>query len=153
MDTTDISVGSTLFLPVNQEGGLLAVGDCHAVMGDGEVGVSGCEIAATVTLKVNLIKGKATEWPLLEKSDYTMVIASGGTLEEAIFNAVDTTTKYLQRGLKLSWEDAYILSSLVVDLKISQVVNSMKTVRAAIPKSLLETELIIKSNSLLPEIY
>lgn len=150
MDTTDLGVGSILFLPVSQEGALLAVGDCHAVMGDGEVGVSGCEIAAVVTLRVDLIKRKATVWPLLETGDCTMVIASGVTLEEAIFNAVDTATRCLQKSLKISWEDAYILSSLVVDLKISQVVNSMKTVRAAIPKSLLETGVLIKSNPLLP---
>ncbi|NLA27285.1 MAG: acetamidase/formamidase family protein [Firmicutes bacterium] len=145
MDTTDIGTGSTLFLPVSQEGALLAVGDCHAAMGDGEVGVSGCEIAAAVTLSVDLIKGKATAWPLLETSDYTMVVASGITLEEAIINAVDTSTEYLRGGLGISWEDAYILSSLVVDIKISQVVNPRKTVRAAIPKSLLKTDSIINS--------
>ncbi len=145
MDTTDICEGSTLFLPVRQKGALLAVGDCHAVMGDGEVCVTGCETAAEVTLKVDLIKEKAAVWPLLETNDYTMVIASGDTLEEATFNAVNETTKYLQKGLTLSWEDAYILSSLVVDIKISQVVNPKKTVRAAIPKLLIKTDLIIDS--------
>jgi amidase len=145
MDATDMAKGSTLFLPVSQKGALLAVGDCHALMGDGEVGVSGCEIAAEVTLRVDLIKGKTTHWPLLETGDHTMVIASGDTLEEATFNAVDETVKYLQKGLALSWEDAYILSSLVVDVKINQVVNPKKTVRATIPKSLIKTDLIINS--------
>ncbi|HOL16125.1 MAG TPA: acetamidase/formamidase family protein [Bacillota bacterium] len=145
MDTTDIAKGSALFLPVSQRGALLALGDCHALMGDGEVGVSGCEIAAEVTLRVDLIKGKAASWPLLETGDYTMVIASGDTLEEATFNAVDETVKYLQKALALSWEDAYILSSLVVDIKINQVVNPKKTIRAAIPKSLIKTDLIINS--------
>ena len=145
MDTADICEGSTLFLPVRQKGALLAIGDCHAIMGDGEVCVTGCEIAAEVTLKVDLIKGKATTWPLLETDKYTMVIASGDTLEEATFNATNQTVEYLQKSLMLSWEDAYILSSLLVDIKISQVVNPKKTVRAAIPKFLVKTDLLIDS--------
>ena len=123
----------------------MAIGDCHAIMGDGEVCVTGCEIAAEVTLKVDLIKGKATTWPLLETDKYTMVIASGDTLEEATFNATNQTVEYLQKSLMLSWEDAYILSSLLGDKKISQVVNPKKTVRAAIPKFLVKTDLLIDS--------
>lgn len=145
MDTNDIRENSTIYLPVRQKGGLLAVGDCHAVMGDGEVGVSGCEIAAEITLKVDLIKNKEINWPLIETDNDTMVVASGDTLEESVYNAIDETTKHLQRGLAMSWGDAYILASLIVDLRISQVVNQKKTVRAVIPKSLISTDLIIES--------
>lgn len=145
MDTNDIRENSTIYLPVRQNGGLLAIGDCHAVMGDGETGVSGCEIAAEITLKVDLIKNKEINWPLIETDNDTMVVASGDTLEESVYNAVDEATKHLQRGLEVSWGDAYILSSLVVDLRISQVVNQKKTVRAVIPKSLISTDLIINS--------
>lgn len=145
MDTNDIRENSTIYLPVRQNGGLLAVGDCHAVMGDGEVGVSGCEIGAEITLEVDLIKNKEITWPLVETGNETMVVASGDTLEESVYNAVDEATKHLQRGLAISWGDAYILSSLAVDLRISQVVNQKKTVRAVIPKSLIETDLIINS--------
>lgn len=144
LDTADLGEGSALFLPVRQKGALLALGDCHAIMGDGEVGCSGLEVAARVTMKVDLLKGKATVWPLLETSNHLMIIASGGTLEEATCSAIDEATKYLQRGLALSWEDAYILASLVVDVKISQVVNPKKTVRASIPKSLIKAHLIIR---------
>lgn len=143
LDTADLGKGSTLFLPVRQKGALLALGDCHAIMGDGEVGCSGLEVAARVTLKADLIKGNASVWPLLETSNHLMIIASGETLEEATCSAVDEATKYLQRGLALSWEDAYILASLVVDVKISQVVNPKKTVRAAIPGSLIQIGSII----------
>lgn len=139
LDTADLGEGSALYLPVRQRGALLALGDCHAIMGDGEVGCSGLEVAAEVTLKVDLIKGKAAIWPLLETSNHRMIIASGETLEEATCSAIDEATEYLRRGLALSWEDAYILAGLVVDVKISQVVNPKKTVRAAIPRSLIET--------------
>lgn len=51
MDTTDICKGSTVYFPVNKKGALLALGDCHALMGDGEICFTDCEIAAEVTLK------------------------------------------------------------------------------------------------------
>lgn len=143
MDTIDITAGTTLFLPVKQKGGLFALGDCHALMGDGEVCVTGCEIGAEVTLKMDLIKGKSITWPLLETGTHTMIIASGNTLEDAVKSASNQAVAHLQDGLSLSWEDAYILSSLAVDFRISQVVNPTKTVRAVIPKTLMKTDLFL----------
>ncbi len=45
MDCKEIKEGATLLLPVNVPGALLALGDLHAAMGDGEIGVSGVEVA------------------------------------------------------------------------------------------------------------
>ena len=56
MDTKEIGEGTTLYLPVFQPGGLLAMGDVHAVMGDGEVCVSGCEVSSRITVALDLIK-------------------------------------------------------------------------------------------------
>jgi len=144
MDTADIREGSTLYLPVAQAGALLAMGDVHAVMGDGEMCSTGCEIAAEITVKVDCIKGKASEWPLLATEAHTMVIASGDTLGDAVTAAADQAVTCLSRGLGLAWEDAYILASLAVDLRISQLVNPRMTVRAAIPRSILPTEELIR---------
>lgn len=145
MDTTDIREGSTVYLPVRQAGALLAMGDVHAVMGDGEVCFTGCEIAAEIMVHVDCIKGKASEWPLVETDTHTMVIASGDTLDDAATAAADQAVTCLSRGLGLAWEDAYILASLAVDLKISQFVDPKRTVRAAIPKAILPTEQLIRS--------
>lgn len=145
MDTTDICQGSTLYLPVNQQGALLALGDCHAIMGDGEICFTGCEIAAEVTLKTEVIKNKSIEWPLVETSDYTMVVASGETIDEAIESATEQAVDHMMKGLNITWEEAYILASLTLDIKISQIVDPKKTVRGAIPKYLLSTEQLINS--------
>ena len=145
MDTNDIIAGTTLYFPVHQKGALLALGDCHALMGDGEVCFTGLEIPAVVTLEVNLIKNKTVEWPLLETKEHTMVLASGDDLEAAVYEATNQATACLNKCLNMKWEDAYILTSLVVDLKISQVVDPKMTVRAAIPKYLVSTEKIIES--------
>ena len=137
MDTTDIKIGSTLYFPVNQRGALLALGDCHARMGDGEVCVTGLEIRAEVTLEVDVIKHKSITWPIVETDEYIMVISSGDSLEKASYESTNQVVEYLKNGLKMSWEDAYMLASLVVDLKISQLVDPKVTVRAAIPKYVL----------------
>lgn len=145
MDTNDIVAGSTLYFSVNQEGALLALGDCHAIMGDGEICFTGLEVPAEVTLEINLVKNKTTKWPLLQTGSHTMVIASGESLESALYEATSETVKLLKNALDLEWEEAYILTSLAVDLKISQVVDPKKTIRAAIPKHIISTEKLIKS--------
>lgn len=137
MDTKDITEGASLYLRVNQEGALLALGDCHAVMGDGEICVAGCEINSEVLLKIDLIKNKRIEWPIVETKDSMMIIASGKNLEEASKRATESAVEYLIKGLDLNWEDAYMLASLAVDLRISQLVDPNKTVRARIPKDIL----------------
>lgn len=145
MDTTDIRAGSTLYFPVNQKGALLALGDCHAVMGDGEVCFTGLEIPADVVLKIDLIKNKTIKWPLVETEQDTMVIASGDSLEDAVYEATSQAVNHIKDSLGLEWEDAYMLASLSVDLKISQVVDPKMTVRAAIPKYILPVQQLIKS--------
>ncbi|NLJ97715.1 MAG: acetamidase/formamidase family protein [Tissierellia bacterium] len=145
MDTKDIKAGSTLYFPVNQAGALLALGDCHAIMGDGEICFTGLEIPAQVMLKIDLIKNRSIKWPLVETDEYTMVIASGDDLEEAVYEATNQAVNHIKSGLEMEWEDAYILASLTVDLKISQVVDPKMTVRAAIPKYIIPTEKLIGS--------
>lgn len=143
MDTTDIKAGSTLYFCVNQKGALLALGDCHGLMGDGEICFTGLEIPAKVTLEVDVIKNKTIKWPLVETKDATMVIASGDNIDQAIYEASSQAVNHLKDGLEYSWEDAYMLASLIMDLKISQVVDPKVTVRASIPKNILSTENII----------
>ena len=140
MDTTDIKAGSTLYLPVRETGAMLALGDCHAIMGDGELCVSGLEVEATVTLRVSLIKNTTLQWPILENNDEVMVIASAPTLDEAVVVAGTEMTQRLTSALDISFEDAFMFNSLYVDYKISQVVNPMKTVRAVVSKSLVSME-------------
>ncbi len=145
MDTTDIRAGSTLYFPVNQKGALLALGDCHAIMGDGEICFTGLEVPAEVTLEIDLIKDKTIKWPLVETDEYTMVISSGDNLDEAVYEATSQAVNHIKDSLDIEWEDAYILASLTVDLKISQVVDPKMTVRAAIPKHVVSTEKLLES--------
>ena len=144
MDTTEIKIGSTLYFPVNQEGALLALGDCHALMGDGEICITGLEIPGKVTLEVDVIKAKYTKWPLLETEREIMVLASGDDLDQATYEAASQMVSHIKDALDFDFEDAYMLASLVMDLKICQLVDPKITVRAAVPKEVLATEKLLE---------
>lgn len=126
-------------------GAMLALGDLHAVMGDGEVCVTGLEIPGRVTLEVEIIKNKEIAWPILETKDSIQVIASDPDVEEALRLALEEMIRILENVRGLSFEEAYILASLAVDMKISQLVNPKKTARAAINKEILDPKKLFEN--------
>lgn len=145
MDTSSIGPGAVLYLPVSQAGALLALGDCHAAMGDGEICCSGCEVSATVTLEIDVVKGASWGWPLVERDGELAVVVSGDDVGSALKEAADEAVKALAKARGLSWEESYVLASLAMDLRVSQLVDPKKTVRAVMPQSLVTArELLIE---------
>jgi len=142
LDTVDICKGSSVYLPVKQDGGLLALGDCHGSMGDGEVCVTGLEISSDVLTRVDIVDGPGIDWPVVSKEDKLAVMCSSGTVDEAIEKSVSSAVEILSENRDLEYEKAYMISSLSVDFRISQVVNPKVTVRASIPKEILDAESI-----------
>ncbi|HOG52405.1 MAG TPA: acetamidase/formamidase family protein [Bacillota bacterium] len=138
MDTKAIKEGSTVYLPVKQGGAMLAIGDVHAAMGDGEVCVTGCETGAEVDVQLDVIKGAALDWPAVQDEQGLSIIASAESLDRAAYEATDAAVRFISLYCGMSWEDAYMLASLSVDLRISQCVDPLKTVRAAIPLFVLK---------------
>ena len=136
LDTTDIGVGSTLYLPVLVDGALFGVGDVHATMGDGEVCGTGVECGADVTIKLGLLKNHPIKHPRIETAKAIMSVASAEGLNEAIKMALEDMVKWLQEKHGLSGEDAYVLASLAGDVRIGQVVDPAVTVRVVIPKGI-----------------
>lgn len=143
MDTAEIIEGSTLYFPVAVEGAMLALGDLHAVMGDGEVSGTGLEIPGEVTLEVEVLKRKSFDWPILETENEVMVLSSEEDINEANKEALESIMELIQKSLDLSFEESLILSSLAVDLRISQLVDPKVTIRAAISKEILPMEKVL----------
>jgi amidase len=137
MDVKDVTAGVKLYFPVFVEGALFAAGDLHAVQADGELCVSAVEVAGEVTLKFKLIRGKQPEWPVLETEESYSILACGDTLDEAARNAAEAAAKALMREYSWPFEKAYMFSSLAVDLRISQVVDPKKGVRAVVSKDFI----------------
>lgn len=84
------------------EGALFGLGDVHSVMGDGEIGVSGLETPAEVTVKLEVIKGNAPEYPIIETKDSFAVIVSKETVDEAIRYATELMCLFLEERSALS---------------------------------------------------
>lgn len=138
MDTTLIRERSVLYLPVWVEGGLLAAGDLHAVMGDGEVCVSGAEVSGAVQLNIALIKDLDLPTPLVENDQVLAVIYSHESLDQAVNGAVEIMEELIGRRTGLSTADIIMLLSAGGRVGISQVVDPLKTARCEIPKSILD---------------
>ncbi len=135
LDTREIRAGSTLYLPVFQLGGLLALGDLHALMADGEVCVTGIEIGGTVRLRPDVVPELGLKRPLVETGEAWLALASAPDLDEAARIATADAVDLLARGRGMAWEDAYMLASLVCDLRISQDVDPYRTCTVVIPKT------------------
>jgi len=137
MDTKVITEGSTLYFPVKVPGAMLAMGDLHAAMGDGEVVISGVEIAGEVTVEVDVITGKSITDPMVERDDAFYTIASGPTLDAAAKKASDNMFKFLKQRLDLENNQIAMLMSIICDLQVSQVVDPEKTARMRVDKNAL----------------
>ncbi len=138
MDCKRIGTGATLYLPVNVPGGLLAMGDLHAVMGDGEVCVCGAEIAGEVTVRVTLVKGQPLPLPFLVNQTDAMAIHSAPDLDSAATGATLQMRSFLVDQVKMAPHEAGMILSLMGDLCICQAVDPQKTCRMELSLSLLK---------------
>jgi amidase len=120
IDVNAITVGARVHLPVNVPGALLAIGDVHASMGDGEVSGTGVEIAGEVTVRVDLVPGGASARPWIETDDDWITTGSGPTLEDAVEMAVEELTRLLMQHLHITRTEAFLLVSARGDVRIGQ---------------------------------
>ncbi|CAB5240683.1 unannotated protein [freshwater metagenome] len=121
MDDRQNGIGATLHMPVFQPGGMLAIGDMHASMGDGEISGTGVEIGGTAIIKVDLIKGKTGTWPITETADSWFTHGTHATsLDDALKFAVEEAAKLLVDEWGFTMEDAFIFLSVAGDLGIAQ---------------------------------
>ncbi|WP_347253219.1 acetamidase/formamidase family protein [Leminorella grimontii] len=137
MDSKIIREGTTLWLPVNVPGALLALGDLHAGMGDGEVSGCGLEVAGEVLLSVEVVKGRPYPLPMVTDDDRVYTLASATMLDDASTRATKNMARLLVERAGLSPEDAISLMSITGDLQVCQVVDPKKTCRFAMPMAVL----------------
>ncbi len=136
LDNKELGVGSTLYLPVHVEGALLSIGDGHALQGDGEVSGTAIETSLTGRIRVILHKSRRLLWPRAETATHYITMGLDPDLDEAARIAVREMIAYLVEERGLTREDAYILCSVVVDLRVTQTVDGTKGIHAMLPKSI-----------------
>lgn len=137
IDINAITVEAKVHLPVHVPGALLAIGDLHASMGDGEVSGTGIEIAGEVTARVEIIPGAASARPWIETDADWITTGIGPTLEDAVEMAVSDLTTLLSSQLNLTRTEAFLLVSARGDVRIGQCARIRgldATVYAVFPK-------------------
>ena len=112
--------GARIFFPVRQPGGMFAVGDMHAAMGDGEICFTGVEIAGEVDVRFGLLKGKQATWPVTELHDRWVPHASAPDYAEALQLVSEEAAKLLVDEHGFSIEDAFIFLSVACDAGVAQ---------------------------------
>ena len=162
-DVKQLTKGSKLLLPVAVEGALFSTGDGHFAQGDGEVCVTAVEMAATCVVRFRVHRGEAARhdirWPRFRHDDYFMDprfatprrftatmgmpvddkgVNQGENLTLACRNALLAMIALLQeRGY--TREQAYVLSSVAVDLRVSNVVDVPNyVVSALLPEDIFQ---------------
>jgi len=136
MDNKELVAGTTLYMPVHVRGALFSVGDGHAGQGDGEVCLTALETSLRGTFQFIVRKDLKLRWPRAETPTHVMTMGFHENLEAATKLALDEMLDFLVNEKHLSRDNAYILASDAVDLRITQLVDGKKGVHALLPKSI-----------------
>ena len=136
LDLKHLVKGATLFLPISVKGALFTTGDCHAAEGNGEV--SGVAIEASLSLVAQFIvrKDKPIQHVCAETPTHIIAIGLDADLTKAMKNATSNAVKFIKDELGFSFNEALSITSVGVDLEVTQVVDQVVGVHAMIPKSI-----------------
>lgn len=137
IDLKELVSGTILYLPVHVKGALFSVGDPHGVMGDGEVCLTALEAAEMQgTFKFIVQKNKRIIWPRAETPTHFITMGFNEDLDIAAKMATREMIEYLHEEKNISREHAYMLASLAVDLRVTQLVDGVKGIHAMLPKNI-----------------
>jgi len=141
MDVPSVTIGNSLYLVAQVEGGLLALGDIHAAMGLGEVFGTAIEIGSQVTITIDVIKKQPLFInPLIETQSHFEIVDSSTDIINSIKTLTKLAIKLIMELNNVSFEDAYACVGSACDMKIAQVVNPNYTTVVSIPKAILHTQ-------------
>lgn len=132
IDCKELVAGTTLFLPVPVDGALFSAGDGHALQGDGEVSGTAIECPSAARLTFDVRDDLPLEWPCARIDGAWLTFGFDERLGVAAKKAVDGMLSLLDREHGLTADDALALASVVVDLRVTQVVNEQVGVHAVL---------------------
>ena len=132
VDCKELVAGSTLYLPIPVDGALFSAGDGHAAQGDGEVSGTAIECPVDAQLTLDVRDDLELAWPLARTADAWLTFGLHEHLGRAARIALDGMLDLIVRERGVSRDDARALASVVVDLRVTQVVNRVHGVHAVL---------------------
>jgi acetamidase/formamidase len=138
LDLKHLVPGSTLYLPVFNEGAGFSVGDGHAVQGDGEVCTTAIETALTGTFEIHVRKDLRLDYPAAETPTHLITLGMDPDLDAAAKDALRRMIDRVVQETGLSRNRSFMLMSMVADVHVTQLVNEHKGIHVMMPKSALE---------------
>jgi acetamidase/formamidase len=142
VDLSEMTEGTTMFIPVWKPGALIFTGDSHAVQGDGEICLTALETGMKeLRIQVVLHKQKNLAWPIAETPTHWIPMAMDKDLNVAMTQAARNAIDFLSARADLTKLDAYALCSIAASFRVTQVVDITRGVHAMIPKSLFAPDL------------
>jgi acetamidase/formamidase len=137
MDINELTAGSTIYLPVFLKGGLIWTGDSHCAQGNGEVNLTALECSfEKIVLQPIVHKDMKLVWPRIETPTHYIQVGFDESLDKAMVIAVAETVDFLATQKHLDRYEAYSLTALAADCRVSQVVDIRKGVHCMVPKSI-----------------
>lgn len=137
LDMVEVGEGSRVYLPTFVNGAMVALGDVHAAMGDGEVCGTGVETSAEVTVRFSRAPELDLHRPMVETPTQWISYAAAKTLDEAAALATHDLVKFISNSRGVDFEEAYMLASVAANLKIAQVVDPLMAAKMSISKRYL----------------
>ena len=132
IDCKELVAGTTLYLPIPVDGALFSAGDGHAAQGDGEVSGTAIEAPVSAQVRLDVRDDLPLEWPLARIDGAWLTFGFDEQLGQAAKIAVDGMLDLMEREHGLPRGDALALASVVVDLRVTQVVNKVLGVHAVL---------------------
>ncbi len=132
IDCKELVAGTTLYLPIPVDGALFSAGDGHAAQGDGEVSGTAIEAPVEAQVTLDVRDDLALEWPIARIDGAWLTFGFDEHLGRAAKIAVDGMLDLMGRDRGLAPDDALAFASVVVDLRVTQVVNQVLGVHAVL---------------------
>ena len=132
IDCKELVGGTTLYLPISVDGVLFSAGDGHAAQGDGEVSGTAIEAPVEAQVTLDVRDDLELEWPVARIDGAWLTFGFDEHLGKAAKIAVDGMLDLMVREHGLDRKDALAFASVVVDLRVTQVVNQVLGVHAVL---------------------
>lgn len=137
MELDVVREGSTVYLPVTQEGSYLYVGDGHAAQGDGELTGDAMETSMDVAFTVEVLRQRYHGATRVETATDIQSVGVAGSLDIAVRHATSDMARWLERDYGLTATEAALVMGFAFEYAVPDIVPPWVSVVARVPKSAL----------------